>query len=472
LRSTAIHAAFGLCLTAVVLAPVAAFADPTPTDPAGALEERIADLERRLEETERQYRQEIAALKAELAGLSGQETPIQDDEELERELAEALGGAQAPITPTTGTTGAFRLLDTSVGLLSTVGTSTANSDLLTHLQGGGHDPKRRGFTLQALGVSFVGAVDPFFNGEVHLVHLLNSDNETITGLEEAFLTTTSLPNSLEVQAGHFFLPFGRINEQHAHQWDFVDQSIINNRLFGGDGIRAPGAAVSWLSPAKWYSEFVFGVFNPRGGTMASFVAGEGHEHGAAFPDVERVDRPVKSLGDMVYLGRWLNSFELNEEQTLNVGASGLFGPNDTGETNRTQIYGLDAYWKWKPISNEKGWPFLKLQTEAMLRDYQFGETPRTNLRDWGAYMQVVWGYQRDWTAGLRWEFADGDGDTTGDPLRARRCRISPSLTWYPSSFSRLRLQYNFDDGDFFDRSEHSIWLQYEIGFGAHPAHEF
>jgi hypothetical protein len=66
----------------------------------------------------------------------------------------------------------------------------------------------------------------------------------------------------------------------------------------------------------------------------------------------------------------------------------------------------------------------------------------------------------------------GAGSPVGrDPARDRRWRLSPNLTWYPSEYSKIRLQYNYDDrrnaGE-----DHSVWLQFEFSLGAHPAHQF
>ncbi|MDR2863738.1 MAG: hypothetical protein LBV54_07715 [Puniceicoccales bacterium] len=55
--------------------------------------------------------------------------------------------------------------------------------------------------------------------------------------------------------------------------------------------------------------------------------------------------------------------------------------------------------------------------------------------------------------------------------RARRWRISPALTWYPSEFSRVRIQYNYDHGASFG-SVHSVWFQVEFLLGSHAAHKF
>jgi hypothetical protein len=58
-----------------------------------------------------------------------------------------------------------------------------------------------------------------------------------------------------------------------------------------------------------------------------------------------------------------------------------------------------------------------------------------------------------------------------DPNRLLRWRLSPSLTWYPSEFSKLRLQYNYDDREKMG-VDHSVWLQFEFSLGAHAAHKF
>jgi hypothetical protein len=75
--------------------------------------------------------------------------------------------------------------------------------------------------------------------------------------------------------------------------------------------------------------------------------------------------------------------------------------------------------------------------------------------------------------GLRGEYVTGN---TGqfdafDVFRGERTRVSPDLTFYPSEFSKIRLQYNYDHGEHFG-VEHSVWLQVEFQLGAHGAHKF
>ncbi|MGN6643956.1 MAG: hypothetical protein ACTHKU_13245 [Verrucomicrobiota bacterium] len=63
---------------------------------------------------------------------------------------------------------------------------------------------------------------------------------------------------------------------------------------------------------------------------------------------------------------------MSDTQTLLAGASASFGPNGSGGKTDTQIYGLDAYRKWKPANTHAGFPFVSWQSEALLRRYQAG----------------------------------------------------------------------------------------------------
>jgi hypothetical protein len=45
------------------------------------------------------------------------------------------------------------------------------------------------------------------------------------------------------------------------------------------------------------------------------------------------------------------------------------------------------------------------------------------------------------------------------------------LTFNPTEFSRIRLQYEFTDLDFADNL-HAVFLQFQYSLGAHGAHTF
>ena len=170
-----------------------------------------------------------------------------------------------------------RLMDIGLSALMTAGSSSERGDDLEDLQAGAHDPRQRGFTLNQLELSFLGAVDPYMYGQAYLVFQIDDQGETKTELEDAYVTTQKLPfaleeKGLELEAGQFFTEFGRNNPTHPHSWAFVDQPFVVSRLLGGDGMRAPGVRASWLTPLPWFSELKLGMQNSRGEAQVSFLA--------------------------------------------------------------------------------------------------------------------------------------------------------------------------------------------------------
>ena len=96
--------------------------------------------------------------------------------------------------------------------------------------------------------------------------------------------------------------------------------------------------------------------------------------------------------------------------------------------------------------------------------------PFEDLDDRGGYLQGVWGFRRRWAAGLRFDWADGDDPA--DPLRDARRRYSTNVTFYPSEFSKLRLQYSLDDAEHLAHDVSTVALQFEVLYGAHGGHKF
>lgn len=416
-----------------------------------------------------------------------------------------------------GARGNIRLTDVSVDMLMVGGTSTVEEEQLhPNLQGGCHDPKKRGFTIQQTELSFSGAVDPYFNFESHLVAFHDpGSGESGIELEEAFATTTSMPCGLQAKAGHFLTEFGRMNPTHPHTWTYLDQPIINSRLFGGDGLRNPGARLSWLTPAPWYSQAYFGIQNATGETARSLLgntASGHHHHGGEEPEEETAlavglagyptfEVPARNFSDMLFSGRWENSADVTPNLTALVGVSGLYGPNNTGPDGDTWIGGLDFALKWKPDDWRRTGRFVNWQSELMGRRFRAdssnidGLTVRGNtLKDWGFYTQVEAGFLPRWTAGLRLEYASACEDNVHihldegevhrpsrqeDAFRDDRWRLSPLVAWNSSEFSRIRFQYNLDHAEHLryadDRSTpwaHSFWIGLEVMIGAHPAHKY
>ena len=387
-------------------------------------------------------------------------------------------GAGASLTQPITIGGSKAYMNISLDSMFALAYSSATD--LNHIEVGDHDPQQRGFNARNTELAFDGAVDPYFQGFANIVFLLNNDNETEVELEEAFLQTTSLPYNLQLKGGQFLAAFGRLNPTHPHTWDFADTPLVNGLFLGPDGLRGVGAQASWTLPLPWYSQLVFASQNGRGESGFSF---RNPGDNGMFFDRITTDREVRGLQDFAWIPRFENSFNLTDTQTVLAGVSGAFGSNETGADSRTQIYGADLLYKWKSSHAEGGFPFVKWQTEFMYRRFQAGHGADDSFpvaetfHDWGLYSQVLWGFKKGWTAGIRGDYVHmQDSMFTDDLDRQSRWRLSADLTWYPTEFSKIRLQYNQDflEENFFlsAREVESVFLQWEFILGSHGAHKF
>jgi len=465
---------------------------------------QLRQMQENFERVQREQREQIDALTKKLDELTRSPAPpatpagpadSAGQKKLEDQLAAELGApGKAPppaAIPPPGWTPAQPIpvmragsayMNISFDTLMDAGFSTA-SDPAARLELGDHDPAKNGFSLRNAEIALDGAVDPYLKGFANIVLKLDKNNNTDIELEESYLMTTELPANLQLKAGQFFAAFGRNNAQHPHTWAFVDAPIILLRAFGPDGLRSVAAQLSWLAPTPFFTEATLGILDGQGGTAYSFrnpgspdALGASRFHGRA-----TLDSHLEGPQDLVYVPRMASSFDLNDTQVLVAGLSGAFGPNETGPHSRTEVYGADLYWKWKSPHADEGFPFVSLQTEALYERFGAnadptapgGGLPAGNLRDYGFYSQVLWGFHPHWVTGLRGEFATGNSASYDplDPDRGERYRFSPVLTWYPSEFSKVRLQYNYDHGQYFG-VDHSVWMQVEFLLGAHGAHKF
>src|SRR5436309_2139170 len=510
-------------------APTVSNATPATAADVEALREQVQSLTETVKALQQQVKDQQAALeKANLTGESGlpqnpEPSPIAGAEEspapagnapprFPTEDTSVVASATAPAVSGTPAPGGFPTTDTSV-VTSTSETppiTPAGSSLtapitigggknymnisldglfalayssardLNHIEVGDHDPQQRGFNARNTELAFDGAVDPYFEGFANIVFKLDNDNQTDVEVEEAFMQTTSLPFNLQLKAGQFFAAFGRLNPTRPHTWEFVDTPLVNGLFLGPDGLRGVGAQTSWTLPLPWYSQLIFASQNGRGSIGFSFR--NPGEDGMFFDRVT-TDREARGLQDFVWIPRFENSFNLSDTQTVLAGVSGAFGSNETGANSRTQIYGADLLYKWKSSHAEGGFPFVKWQTEAMYRRFQAGRGANESFpvaetfHDWGLYSQVLWGFKKGWVAGIRGDYVDmQDSKFTDDLDRQSRWRLSANLTWYPTEFSKIRLQYNQDflEENFFlsGRQVESVFLQWEFILGAHGAHKF
>lgn len=325
-------------------------------------------------------------------------------------------------------------------------------------QPGAHDPTTNGFNLQQLEMAISGAVDPYLRFDANVVF-----GQFGVEIEEVYATTTSLPGSVQLRAGQFLTRYGRINATHPHTWDFVDQNLMIARYMGGEGNRGLGAEASVLLPLPWYVELVGSQ------TMANGAATARSFYGAQ-------DLGVRSPLDLQTTVAGKQFFPLSDDWSLLWGLSWATGPNPTGRANRTDLYGTDLFLKFRPISYGS-WTQAWLHAEWSARRTQ---VPDELVTDHIGFVSAFWRFARRYGVAARYEYGSPsfglDGVERADPSdpawQGFRQRISAAATFWPTEFSRLRLQGSSDTMDWVPDPVLAGFLALEFNVGAHGAHRF
>ncbi len=318
-------------------------------------------------------------------------------------------------------------------------------------QMGAHDPSDIGFNLQQLELHIDSRVDPYFEFQANIVMA-----QFGLEIEEVYARTLAMPYGLQMKIGQFLLPFGRFNPTHPHAWNFLNQPLFLGKFMGPESARGMGVETSWLAPLPWFVELSVGVTQSEGDCCArSFFNG--------------TKEPIDGFEDFILFSRLAQFFDLGREWGLLLGASHIIGENKSGLGNRSQLIGGDLFLRYRKMDSPNRFA-VQLQLEWAQRSRQ---VPGDVLHDDGGLAELVIQWSPAWAQGFRWELVDGIGD---DPLNpewtSARQRLSTQVTWYPSHFSRLRLQLGRDDADWLPEDIWSVMLGLEVLVGAHGAHSY
>jgi hypothetical protein len=415
-----------------------------PQDRFKALEERIVALEA-----------EVRALRAERASAAATEVaaqPLAPSPEAAPAAATAavspVPSAPAGTLPQTAVEAAAGTVGTAAAPLPVYGGATAAAKVLNpdisvigdFIGAAGKDPVQRVPTLEMheSEVGLQAIIDPYARGDFFL-----SFGETGVALEEGYITFTSLPAGFVAKVGKMRSAFGVVNTLHNHVLPWVDRPLVMQNLLGGeDGLDDAGISVNRILPAPKdiFLEATAQVF--RGDFPGVFVA--------------------TNRNDVSLVGRLHGYHDLTESTNLDTGFSYARGHNDVGSAFRTQLFGMDATFRWKPLRRAIYHSFLA-RTELM---WSRREQLDSIQRAFGFYASADYRITRRWTLGGRYDRSDRP-----DNALLTDSGFSPVLTYWPSEFSQIRGQYRFThypDG----RTGNDLFLQFLFVLGAHGAHPF
>src|SRR5437773_621501 len=291
-------------------------------------------------------------------------------------------------------------------------------------------------------VSLQATVDPYIRADFFLS--FSRDPETGkygAEVEEGYLTTLSLPAQLQLKLGKFREAIGRINPTHPHALPFIDLPNAYVNYFGDEGLNDEGASLSWLLPTKAvYQELIFQTTSGFS-ESPSFAQSKGNR--------------------LIYLGHFKNFFTLNDDNTLEVGLTGITGPNDSSRT--TNIGAVDITYKWKPVQMNT-YRSLAWQNEFYFSNAN--QPANSSLKSFGMYSFIEYQIAKRW-------FLTGRYDYAQNPLDKSIVEQAYSLTagWYATEFSKLEFEAKTTDDNLQSRY-YQGWLRWIFVIGTHGAHQY
>lgn len=399
--------------------------------------------------------QKIHDLEDRIIAMEGQMRQLKDQQAAAQSVPLAQASAPAPVaaSPPAATTSTPYLGDVPAGpppqqpvALGGAGGSAAkalNPDISMigdFIAVGGHNPVQPSPSLQMheseMGLQAI--LDPYARGDFFL-----SFGENGVNLEEGYITFTALPFGFVAKAGKMRSAFGKVNTLHNHVLPWVDRPLVTYNLVGGeDGINDAGFSIQRILPA------------PKG----IFLEATGQLFRGDSADVFTASSK-SDLSQVVHLRGYK---DITESTNLDLGISYARGHNDLGSKFLTQLYGIDATMRWKPLRRSIYHSFV-LRSEFIWS--QRRQVPVDQFA-FGFYTSV------DYQLGRRW-FLGGRYD------RANRSRLanhtdeggSLVLTYWLSEFTQVRGQYRFTRyaGNI---DTHELLMQVQFSLGAHGAHPF
>jgi hypothetical protein len=257
------------------------------------------------------------------------------------------------------------------------------------------------------------------------------------------VTFNALPGRFLLKAGKMRAQFGKVNTIHTHLLSWADRPLVTQNLIGGEeGISQSGVSLSRL------------IDNPALFLEATGEAYFGSTEGL-FESNER--------SQLTYVGRLRGYRDLTEGSNIDIGGSYANGPSAHVVDGRTEMLGVDATFRYRPLRRSIYRRFLA-RTEAVWSRQRIGDL--TDPAAFGLYGSADYQFARRWFAGARYDRSaralDASAVDTGG---------AATLTFRPTEFSLVRGQYrrvNFAEGT----RANELLFQLSFSIGAHGAHVF
>jgi hypothetical protein len=302
--------------------------------------------------------------------------------------------------------------------------------------------------------SFQAIVDPYARADFFLVFAPDE-----VGVEEGFITFTSLPAGLLLKAGKMRASFGKVNQMHNHVMPWTDRPLVTQDLVGGEeGVSDAGLSLARLFPNRFL-----------------FLEAIGEVYRGESPDLFR----APERGDVTFVGRLRGYRDVTESTNVDFGASFARGTSVDGmHGQHTRLIGADLAFRYRPLRRaiyrrliartELVWSRRDLPPVELAGEDSSSSSaePGGTANAFGAYASLEYQFARRWFAGARVDHSE----RADDPSLVDK-GASLLLTYWPSEFSQVRGQYRHTTYAGGIKAD-EILFQLLFSIGAHGAHTF
>lgn len=440
----------------LLVSPSTAFAQ-APATPQ-ALQDEIDQLKKDFEAIKQQYGDRLSALEAKLTATAGAAPPLNAPPSAppaagQAAPAPAPTGAESGPAPVFGASiGNAKVFNPDIAVIGDFLGAAGDNPVQPDPFGPGTHPNA--LQLHESEAAFQAVVDPYARADFFI-----SFGEEGVNVEEGFITLTSLPGGLLTKVGKMRAAFGKVNSLHNHVLPWADRPLVTGNLVGGeDGINDAGISVARLIPNPW-------IFLEATGQVFRGDSGLDPTGSPLFQTTRR--------SELSYVSHLRGYKDLSDNANIDLGASYSHGHNGVSDGNLadpgslvTQLYGIDATYRWKPLQRSIYHSFVGRG------EWIWSRRDQLNGLQSGMGMYVSGDYQvgRRWFTGVRLDRSAHANDAslvdTGGSF---------TVTYWQSEFSQVRAQYrrtNYETAPSIVSSANELLFQFQFSIGAHGAHPF
>jgi hypothetical protein len=252
----------------------------------------------------------------------------------------------------------------------------------------------------------------------------------------------NLPLNANIKMGEYKTQFGKFNRIHDHALPQFERPLVLSNFFGYNTLKGFGLAANFLLPKITAQVNELDLQLIVGGAEQSFTS--------------------KGKHNLIYVAHFKNYYDLNRSTYFELGFSGALGKNDSTETYRSLIGGVDLTLRWAPPGRSK-YRGVEWGTEFIFSDR---EQPGGNIKTWGFFSSIQWRLSARWLMGARIDYSQLPWDSGMKEQGGAIC-----FDYWQSEFVFIRLQYTFIDRNF-DEDDHRFILQTSWAMGPHKHEKY